>query len=135
MVLKKDTEANQEVTGATQEAAEATGKTAAIETVKQDTDNAPEGRQETDSEKKPAASKCFVYIGPTLPNGRLKGNAIYSGSREEVTAHLAGVLEDYPLVHDLIIPVEELAEQRVKVSTPGNYIHKCYTDVVAAARK
>lgn len=128
MVLKKDTEA-------TQEAAEAAEKTAAIETVKPDAKKAPASPQEAGNEKKPAASKCFVYIGPTLPNGRLKGNAIFSGSREEVTAHLAGVLEDYPLVNDLIIPVEELAEQRVKVSTPGNYINKCFKDVIATARK
>jgi hypothetical protein len=134
MVLKKDNDPAQTDVGVTQEAAGAAQKKADTINPQEDKNTTASNQVAREGENQ-KASKCFVYIGPTLPNGRLKGNAIFSGSREEVTAHLADVLEIYPLVNDLIIPVEELAEQRVKASTPGNYINKCYKDVVAAAKK
>lgn len=129
MVLKKENEPTQ--TNSTQEA---TKKDIDTNTTQEDK-NRTAGQQGAKESKKQTASKCFVYIGPTLPKGRLKGNAIFSGSREQVTAFLADVLEEYPLVKDLLIPVEELAEKRLKASTPGNYINKCYKDVVLKAKK
>jgi hypothetical protein len=127
MVLKKD-KASAETP---QEAAGATKNEAEIITPQEET-NSTATAKAAKEEQKQRAAKCFVYIGPNLPSGKLKGNTIFSGSREETTAFLADVLKDYPLVRDLIIPVEELAEQRVKAATPGNYINKCFKDVVAA---
>ena len=49
-------------------------------------------------------------------------------------AYLADVLEDYPQVARLIVPVEKLATFSVKVKTPGNIAHKHYNDIVSAMR-
>lgn len=74
----------------------------------------------------------FVYAGPTLPRGRLKENAVFRGAFEDVKAYLADVLEEYPQVARLIVPVNRLAAFSVKVKTPGNLAHKYYSDIVSA---
>ena len=74
----------------------------------------------------------FVYAGPTLPRGRLKENAVFRGTFEDVKAYLADVLEEYPQVARLIVPVNRLAAFSVKVKTPGNLAHKYYSDIVSA---
>ena len=76
----------------------------------------------------------FVYAGPTLPRGRLKENAVFRGTFEDVKAYLADVLEVYPQVARLIVPVNRLAAFSVKVKTPGNLAHKYYSDIVSAMR-
>ena len=76
----------------------------------------------------------FVYAGPTLPRGRLKENAVFRGTFEDVKAYLADVLEVYPQVARLIVPANRLAAFSVKVKTPGNLAHKYYSDIVSTMR-
>ena len=82
----------------------------------------------------PDGYDLFVYAGPTLPRGRLKENAVFRGTFEDVKAYLADVLEVYPQVARLIVPVNRLAAFSVKVKTPGNLAHKYYSDIVSAMR-
>lgn len=72
-----------------------------------------------------------AYIGPTLPAGRLKCNRIFIGTMKEIKAELAEVLEKYPLVEKMLVPVEKLAEKKDKVKTAGNILNKYYSDIVS----
>ena len=76
----------------------------------------------------------FVYIGPALPGGALKSNAVMVGTFAEIKAYLAPTLEQYPQAEKLIFPVEKLGEQLRKVKTPGNIANKYYTELVSLAR-
>lgn len=96
-------------------------------------DNAAQGATEGE-EDVPDGYDLFVYAGPTLPRGRLKENAVFRGTFEDVKAYLADVLEVYPQVARLIVPVNRLAAFSVKVKTPGNLAHKYYSDIVSAMR-
>ncbi|WP_113673752.1 hypothetical protein [Vallitalea guaymasensis] len=72
----------------------------------------------------------FTYIGPSLPGGKLKRNVVLCGSREEIKTYYQDVIEEYPPVKHLIVPVEKLGESREKVKQPGNILHKYYGDII-----
>ena len=104
-------------------------------------DDGTEGNNTTPAEsaaesaqEEPQGYDLFVYAGPSLPRGRLKENAVFNGTREDVKAYLADVLEEYPQIDKLIVPASKLAAFSVKVKTPGNIAHKYYTDIVSAMR-
>ncbi|MCM1578512.1 MAG: hypothetical protein NC078_06930 [Ruminococcus sp.] len=73
----------------------------------------------------------LVYIGPSLPAGLLKTNKIMIGTREEIRKELAGVLEKYPLVEKMLVPVEKLAEKKDRARTAGNILNKHYNDILS----
>lgn len=79
----------------------------------------------------PQEEATYIYIGPKLPAGKLKSNAIFIGTRQAIKTELAAVLEEYPLVDRLIVPVEQLAEKKDKVRTAGNILNKYYSDIVS----
>ncbi len=74
----------------------------------------------------------LAYIGPSLPAGLLKTNKILIGTPEEIKKELAGVLEKYPLVEKMLVPVGKLAEKKSKAATAGNILNKYCTDIVSA---
>jgi hypothetical protein len=74
----------------------------------------------------------FVYIGPSLPGGRLKSNTVLCGGIESIKEYYKEVIEKYPQVERLIVPVEKLGELKEKTQTHGNIINKYYGDVVSA---
>lgn len=76
----------------------------------------------------------FVYVGPSLPGGRLKENAVFRGTFEDVLKYLSDVLEKYPQAEKLIVPTNKLAVFSAKVKTPGNIAHKYYNDIVSTMR-
>lgn len=91
----------------------------------------PTGREEDDAEDE---GDSFIYVGPTLPRGQLKENAVFRGTLQDIKKYLADVLEEYPQAARLIVPVNRLAEFSVKVKTPGNLAHKYYSDIVSTMR-
>lgn len=76
-------------------------------------------------------TETLVYIGPKLPGGKLKSNRVFIGTRAAIKTELADVLEDYPLVEKLLVPVEQLAEKKSKVQTAGNILNKYYQDTLS----
>lgn len=84
------------------------------------------------ADKEPDTVK-LVYIGPSLPKAMLKGNRIFEGTREEIKKELEAVLEKFPLVEKLLVPVAELAEKKDKVRTAGNILNKYYSDIASSA--
>ena len=126
--------------GSTDDGAEGNNTTPAENAAESATDGA-EGNNTTPAEnaaesaqEEPQGYDLFVYAGPSLPRGRLKENAVFNGTREDVKAYLADVLEEYPQIDKLIVPASKLAAFSVKVKTPGNIAHKYYTDIVSAMR-
>lgn len=77
------------------------------------------------------APKQYVYIGPSVPRGKLLKNAIFTGNREEIEKYLADVLEKYPKIKNLIVPIEELARSREQVSKTGNALNRCYVELAS----
>ena len=75
----------------------------------------------------------LIYIGPNLPKAMLQCNKIFEGTKEEVNKELAGVLEKFPLVEKMLVPISELAQKKDKVRTAGNIYNKYYSDLKAAA--
>ena len=73
----------------------------------------------------------LVYIGPTLPAGQLKSNKIMVGTQDEIKEDLKTVLEKYPLVEKMLVPVEQLAAKKDKAKTAGNVLNKYYSDIVS----
>ena len=86
----------------------------------------------TEGKEKEGEAVTLAYIGPQLPGGLLKTNKIMIGTREEIMKELAGVLEKYPLVERLLVPVDKLAEKKDKARTAGNILNKYYSDIVSA---
>lgn len=78
-------------------------------------------------------TSCLVYIGPTLPAGQLKCNKIFCGTAEEIKKELQPLLERYPLIEKMLVPVSELAAKKDKVKTAGNILNKYYSDIVSTA--
>lgn len=100
--------------------------------VKKEETTQKETAKVAESKKTSEVNKHFVYIGPTLPGGKLKSNTVLQGDIEKIKEYYKDVLEQYPQVVRLIVPVSKLGEQKEKVQTHGNIINKYYGDVVSA---
>lgn len=114
------------------EAAEMEGKEKTVNnTMKDGKTDSGANNEATEGEKKEGETVTLAYIGPSLPAGLLKTNKILIGTREEIDKELAAVLEKYPLVGKMLVPVEKLAEKKGKAATAGNILNKYYTDIVS----
>lgn len=95
------------------EAAEMEGKEKTVNnTMKDGKTDSGANNEATEGEKKERETVTLAYIGPSLPAGLLKTNKILIGTREEINKELAAVLEKYPLVGKMLVPVEKLAEKK-----------------------
>lgn len=115
--------------------AAAESETAAkADNVTNETESAVNGAQtQTQTANKEPDTVKLIYIGPSLPKAMLKSNRIFEGTREEIKKELEAVLEKFPLVEKLLVPVEELAGKKDKVKTAGNILNKYYSDIASAA--
>ena len=86
----------------------------------------------TEGKESDGETVTLAYIGPQLPAGLLKTNKILIGTKEEIMKELAEVLEKYPLVEKMLVPVDKLAEKKDKARTAGNILNKYYTDIVSS---
>lgn len=73
----------------------------------------------------------LVYIGPTLPAGKLKCNRIFEGTENQIKEELKAVIEEYPLAERMLVRVSELEEKKSKVNTAGTIWHKYYADIAS----
>ena len=89
---------------------------------------APEGKE---GRKLWEGYSQFVYIGPSIPGGLLKKNAVLIGEFGQIKAYLAPVLEKYPQAERLLYPTEKAGYAMRKIQAKGNIVHKCYTDLVS----
>ena len=83
----------------------------------------PSKKQEQKSEK------IHMYIGPSLPGGKLKKNTILAGTLEEIHEYHKETLAEFPKVAQLIVPVSKLAQSKAKLKKSGNVLNKYYKDL------
>ncbi len=114
--------------GATENAKAANNTTKDEKAVSGANNAATEGKEKEGDKE----TVTLAYIGPSLPAGLLKTNKILIGTPEEIKKELAGVLEKYPLVEKMLVPVEKLAEKKSRAATAGNILNKYYTDIASA---
>lgn len=132
MAVKKKVE---EVTNATEAAGtekeeKMVNNTAEQEKAENGADNEATGTKETEREAE--ATVKLAYIGPTLPAGQLKCNAIFIGTETEIKKELEAVIEKYPLVEKMLVPASQIGEKKDKAKTAGNILHKYYADLVSS---
>ena len=77
----------------------------------------------------------YVYIGPSLPGAKLMTNTGISGTRKQISEYYKDVIDSYPNVDKLIVPVDKLSESRAKVSAGGNVLSKYYNDLLIQVKK
>lgn len=114
------TTANAAATDSTAEKAQAVENTTATEKATETANNA-------------SVTVKLIYIGPNLPKAMLQSNKVFEGTAEEIDKELANILEKFPLVKKMLVPISELAEKKDKVRTAGNIYNKYYADLKAAA--
>lgn len=84
------------------------------------------GKQKVAPKQNPSAEGGFcVYLGPTIV-GVIQNGTVIHGSREEALASVSGAIKKYPLIATLIVAGDTLAEDRIKVKTPGNWLYVNY---------
>lgn len=54
------------------------------------------------------AYKKYIYLGASLSNNALKSNTVFDGTYEEICGYLQAEIAAYPLIKELLIPVERL---------------------------
>lgn len=64
-----------------------------------------------------------VYLGPTIV-GVIQYGTIYMGSKEQALKTAAAAIEKYPLIARLIVTSKTLAQDRIKIKTPGNLLYE-----------
>ena len=74
----------------------------------------------------------LIYIGPTLPAGKLKCNRIFEGTEAAIKKELEAVIKEYPLVERMLVNVEGLTEKKARVRTAGTIMNKYYSDILSA---
>lgn len=85
-------------------------------------------------QRKDAGSGFFVYIGPTL-RGVIEHGRVFFGSREDADRAAARACAHEPLIRQLIVPGETLAEDRLKVKTPGTALYEFNKRVAGTVRR
>lgn len=81
-----------------------------------------------------AVAESVVYIGPSLPYGKLRSSMILKGTQEEIDGFLAEIKEQYPEVTHLLVPPDKLTQALEKVGRKGTILHKYYEDMLAKSR-
>lgn len=98
----------------------------------------PEPAQDTQPEPSGAGGPCddvtMVYIGPSLPYGKLRTSMVLKGTEQEIRDFLADIREKYPEADHLIVPPEQLTQALEKVTRKGTILHKYYEDMLAKSR-
>lgn len=75
-----------------------------------------------------------MYLGPSI-RGVIQKATLYEGTRQDVEAFLAPAIEKYPYIKVFLISGDTLPQDRIKVNTPGNYLHEKYRKFIAELNK
>lgn len=76
----------------------------------------------------------LIYIGPSLTYGGLRTSQILQGTRAEIDAYMAQIVEKWPEASRLLSTPEDLPEMLRKVKDRSSVYHKYYEDMLARTR-
>lgn len=74
-----------------------------------------------------------IYLGPTITRV-IRNGKMFTGNKEAVLNELKDVTVKYPLVAEMVISCETLAEDRIKIKTPGNLLYVNYQKLAKSLR-
>jgi len=94
--------------------------------VKKDTNPTKKAEAPKKAETPKKDNGFFVYLGPSI-RGVIQTATVFPGPRDAVEEFLAGPIERYPRIKRLLVSGDTLAEDRIKVKTPGNGLYVAYT--------
>lgn len=86
--------------------------------------------KKTVSPEKPGLS---VYLGPSI-RGVIQSGTIFNGTKAEMIAFYSAQIEKYPLIRTLIVTDKTLAEDRIRVKTPGNALYVNYHKLLSGRK-
>lgn len=137
-VEQEETVEREPVTTASDEAEQDAGKPEGSTKEPGQDDRKPEESAQEQGAGKPEESAqeqlTLVYIGPSLPYGKLRSSMILKGTQEEIDGFLAEIREQYPEVTHLLVPPDKLTQALEKVGRKGTILHKYYEDMLAKSR-
>ena len=143
-MARKKAASTEETTETTEETTEETAAAAVSEeTTSEETaeESSEESADETDSEESSEEaeesteqSKSWVYVGPSLPGGKLSQNTLYRGTRTEVMAYIESRASGYSLSM-LVVETSELAAARRAIRAKQGAIWQAYQKVLKQMRK
>ena len=85
----------------------------------------PEDNQKPETIPEPETSKYMAYVGPAIPGGLLSHGKILYGTDTSIREYLAPVLERFPKVEGLLVPMERLEQAMKDVKNPKKLLfHK-----------
>lgn len=73
----------------------------------------------------------YIYVGPSLPSGKLQSNTVFKGNFKKIVDMLSGIIDEIPQIKNLIIPINKLSEYEKKLNRKDNIISKYYSDIVS----
>jgi hypothetical protein len=91
----------------------------------------PTVNQQEEQEAADASRVPVIYCGPSIPRANIISMSLYRGG---LPKNILALIEKYPEIGHLIVPVTSLAETQQKVSTQGTEENRLY-QAIAAQRK
>ena len=83
--------------------------------------------------KKDPGPRYCVYLGPSI-RGVIQYGAIIHGTISEARSSCSDIIAKHPLVRNLLVPDDELAEARVKIKSPGNALYEYHRRLVQSLK-
>lgn len=94
-------------------------------------DEEPEPEVELDDVKRIQKA----YVGPNLPGGMMNQGKILQGTEKSIAAYLAPVLERYPEVEHLMVPMERLNQAKRDVKDRRKLLYRQAEALKASIRQ
>ncbi|MCD8355865.1 MAG: hypothetical protein LUE11_04760 [Clostridia bacterium] len=76
----------------------------------------------------------LAYIGPSIPHFSLRNAMVLTGTEGEIEAFTKPLLERYPEIKYLLVPVDKLSDAKRKMRRKGNILTKYYRDMAAKVK-
>ncbi|MBQ9269669.1 MAG: SAP domain-containing protein [Oscillospiraceae bacterium] len=84
----------------------------------------PETIPETETTQEDNEKPCYkTYVGPNIPGGLLTHGKILYGTERSIREFMAPVLERYPKVESLLVPMEETERAMRDVKNPKKLLY------------
>ena len=98
-------------------------------------ENPPEPDGEPpEADDEPPEPVTLVYIGPSIPYGKLRSSMVLRGTEKEIRDFLEEYREPYPEAAHLLVTPDRLTGALDKVARKGTILHKYYEDMLAKTR-
>jgi hypothetical protein len=76
----------------------------------------------------------YVYLGPSIPGGKLQRNAVFAGGLEAVKSYFADEIAKHEVLA-LFVPVSEAQGAKADIARAGTLFNKYYNRIISAIRK